>query len=192
MMPGRILSVCALAVTVGLAASAAEPELLNVKRIHVETLSGGETANQIRDMIISSIQQTGLFRLTENPEQADAILRGSAEDLIYNESHDMREGVDARGSLSVGRSRSNTGSPGFTVNSSAGEDSAVSSVERRHEAVAALRLVTPDGEIIWSTVQESNGAKLRSASVDVAERVGEQLAKDYKRLQDESSSSPPE
>lgn len=191
-MPGRLLSVCALAVTFGLAASAVEPALLNVKRIHVETLSGGETANQIRDMIISSILQSGLFRLTEDPEQADAVMRGSAEDLIYTESHDVRDGVDARGSLSVGRSRSSTSSPGFTVNSSAGEDSASSSVERRHEAVAALRLVTPDGEIIWSTVQESNGAKLRSASVDVAERVGEQLARDYKRLQTESRPSPSE
>lgn len=188
-MPRGLLLMCGMAVVLGWSAMAAEPGLLYVERIHVEKLSGGETANQIRDMIISSIQRTGLFRLTENPEQADAILRGSAEDLIYNESFDMRDGVDARGSLSVGRSRSSTGSPGFTVNSGVGEDSASSSVERRHEAVAALRLVTPDGEIVWSTVQESNGAKLRSASVDVAERVGEQLAEDYKRLQAESSPS---
>jgi len=181
-MPIRLSSVLLLAAGIVLAGEPVRTELLGVRSIHVESLSGGDTANQIRDMIVSSIQRTGLFLLTENPEKADAVLRGSAEDLIYNESHDTREGVDARGSLSVGRSRSGTSSPGFTVNSSVGEDSSSSSLERRHEAVAALRLVTPDGDVIWSTVQESNGAKLRSASVDVAERVGAQLEKDYLRL----------
>lgn len=181
-MPVRLSCVLLLAASVVLAAEPVRTELLSVRSIHVESFSGGDTANQIRDMIISSIQRTGLFLLTENPEKADAVLRGSAEDLIYNESHDTREGVDARGSLSVGRSRSSTGTPGFTVNSSVGEDSASSSVERRHEAVAALRLVTAGGDIVWSTVQESNGAKLRSASVDVAEKVGAQLEEDYLRL----------
>jgi hypothetical protein len=39
--------------------------------------------------------------------------------------------------------------------------------------------VNRDGDVIWSTIQESQGAKFRSAAADVAERIGRQLAADY-------------
>jgi hypothetical protein len=40
----------------------------------------------------------------------------------------------------------------------AGESESSRSVERRHEANAAVRLVNKDGDVIWSTTQESMGA----------------------------------
>ena len=49
--------------------------------------------------------------------------------------------------------------------------------ERRHEALAAVRLVLRDGTVVWSTTQESDGAKFRGAAADVAARVAEELAK---------------
>lgn len=158
----------------------AGPDLPQVHRIHVERLNGDETADQIRDMIISALDRSGLFVLTENPERADAILRGSAEDLVYNETHEFRDGVDARTNISVGRSTSNRNSRGFSVNSGVGQDETGRSVERRHEALAAVRLVNRNGDVIWSTVQESRGAKLTSASADVADRVTRQLLEDYR------------
>jgi len=53
--------------------------------------------------------------------------------------------------------------------------------ERRHEAFAAVRLVNRDGDVIWSTTQESKGAKFRSAGADVAERVARQLQVDFEK-----------
>jgi len=157
-------------------------QLLAVRRIHVEKLSGDETAEQIRDMIIAGLQRTGLFVLTEDPDRADAVLRGSAEDLVYSDTHDTREGVDARATISAGRSRSSSTRRGVYINSGVGEDSSSRIIERKHEAMAAVRLVNKEGDIIWSTTQESKGAKFRGARADVAEKVTRQLLEDYQRI----------
>jgi len=156
-------------------------QLDGIRRIHVEKLTGGDTAEQIRTMIIAEIQSTGLFVLTESPENADAYLRGSAEDLVFNETHDSREGINARGTLSVGSSRQSSSKNRIYTNSSVGESSSSRTVERKHEAVAAVRLVGKDGDILWSTVQESKGSKFRGASADVAEKVAKQLMRDLKK-----------
>ncbi|MCP5113320.1 MAG: hypothetical protein GY953_21010 [bacterium] len=160
-----------------------ELELLTIRTIHVEKLNGGEEAAQIRDMIISCLQRTGLFVLTEKPDRADAVLKGSAEDLIYNETHDTREGATGRGSINLGSTRSSSRyRRGISLSASGGEDESSRIVERRHEATAAVRLVKADGDIIWSTVQESGGAKFRGASVDVADKITKQLVTDMRRL----------
>ena len=172
-------------------ADSVSSELGHIRRIHVEKLAGGETAEQIRAMIIATLQGTGLFVLTENPDRADAILRGTAEDLIFTETHDTRDGVTARGTMSVGSgsrsSSSSSGRGGFYTNSSVGENESSRTVERKHEASAAVRLVNPDGDIVWSTLQESHGAKFRGASADVAEKIARQLLKDFKRVRSAES-----
>ena len=161
-------------------------QLLGLRRVHVEKLSGGETANQIRDMIISALQRTGLFVLTEDPERADALLKGSAEDLIFNETHQTSDSVDARGSVRLGTPRNSTGGyaegRGVTVSGSAGENESARIIERRHEAMASVRLVNKDGDVIWSTTKESKGAKFHGASADVADKVTEQLVADCERM----------
>src|SRR2546430_6492154 len=74
-------------------------QILTVKRAYVDKLTGGETAAQMRDLIISSLQGTKLFVLTENPERADAVLRGAAEDLVYTDTFQSSDGVDLRGAI---------------------------------------------------------------------------------------------
>lgn len=170
-------------------------KLREVRRVHVEKLGGGETAEQIRAMIIAGLQRTGRFVLTENPERADAFLRGTAEDLVYSDTHESRDGVDARGTLSMGSSsrsssRSRSGG-GIYMNSSVGENESNRSVERKHEATAAVRLVDKDGDVLWSTVQESKGAKFRGASADVAAKITRQLMKDLRR-RDKPAATPEE
>jgi hypothetical protein len=54
--------------------------------------------------------------------------------------------------------------------------------ERKHEASASVRIVARDGDVLWSTTQESQGAKFRSASADVAERITRQLIADIDRI----------
>ena len=69
-------------------------QLLTVRRVYVDRLTGGETAAQMRDILMSSLQGTGLFVLTENQERADAVLRGAAEDLVYSDVHNSSDGVN--------------------------------------------------------------------------------------------------
>jgi hypothetical protein len=47
--------------------------------------------------------------------------------------------------------------------------------------VAAVRLVNKDGDVIWSTTQESLGAKFRGASSDVAEKITARLKEDFEK-----------
>jgi hypothetical protein len=168
-------------------------QLVTVRRVYVDRLTGGETAAQMRDLIITSFQNSKLFVLTENQERADAILRGAAEDLIYTDSFSSSEGVNAHagnaGSSEVGSStRFNGAGSGSdrrnsrSLNLGVGENESSNIRERKHEALATVRLVNKDGDVIWSTTQESNGAKFRGASADVADKITKQLVTDYERL----------
>src|SRR5258707_15374954 len=69
-------------------------QLLNARRLFVDRLTGGETAAQMRDILMSSLQETRLFVITENQDRADVILRGAAEDLVFSETHGSSEGVN--------------------------------------------------------------------------------------------------
>jgi hypothetical protein len=155
------------------------PELGLIQRVYVEQLGGGQTSDQMRDMIIAALQNSRLFALTDNPERADATLRGSADDKIYTEDHNMSESLGLR---------TNSGSGGATRSSSkqyggAGiTDSETSRIqERRHEASASIRLVDAAGDVIWSTTQESAGGKFRGAMADVADKITRQLADDVRK-----------
>ncbi len=161
-------------------------QLLSIKRVYVDRLTGGETAAQMRDLIISSLSESKLFVLTENPDRADAILRGAAEDLVFTDQFFSAEGINARANAGVG-SRSTRSSGTSTTSGSryaglgVGENESTNIKERKHEAFATVRLVNKDGDVIWSTTQESLGAKFRGASADVADRIAKQLAADYDR-----------
>jgi len=173
-------------------------QLLTVRRVYIDRLSGGETAGQMRDMIAASLQNAGLFVITENPDRADAILRGSAEDLVFTDIHSSSDSIhaDAHFGFSDGDSTyNNSGGYGVGGHSSStqrdqrsrnggmsvGDSESTHSVERKHEAVAAVRLVSKDGDVIWSTTQESLGGKFRGSSADVADKITKKLLEDYER-----------
>lgn len=157
--------------------------LLSIRRIHVEKMNGGETAMHIRDMMIASLQRSGLFLLTENPDKADAVLRGSAEDMVFTDTFQSSESVSGR--VSAGLPDSGSGSSKSSgrryFSAGVGENESTRIAERKHEAAAAVRLVNKDGDIIWSTTQESLGAKFRGASADVADKITRQLIEDVRR-----------
>ncbi len=48
-------------------------QLLTIHRVYVDRLTGGETAAQMRDVLISSLAGAGMFVVTENQERADAM-----------------------------------------------------------------------------------------------------------------------
>ncbi len=154
--------------------------LLKVRRVFVDRLVGGETAAQMREMIISSLQNAKLFVVTENEERADTFLRGAAEDLVFTDKFNSSEGINAHATLSD-RGLTGSGRAGRYASTGLGESESTHIEERKHEATAAVRLVTKDGDVIWSTTQESLGGKFRGASADVADKITKQLIADYER-----------
>ena len=168
-----------------------KPPLLTVKRVFIEPLSGDQTAAQIRDMIINALQSSGLFVITEKADKADAILRGSAEDTVFTDTFQTNEGVSARASLSgSGGSTSRTTQRG-AASIGVGLDESEKITERKHEALAAVRLVSREtGDVIWATTQESLGAKFKGASADVADKVVKQLIADIEKARRASSVKP--
>jgi hypothetical protein len=156
-------------------------QLLTVRRVFVDRLSGGDTSVQIRDMIVSSLQNAKLFVITENADRADAVLRGSAEDLVFTEEHSSSESINARANVGTRSSTARTNTRGESAGLGIGESESSRSNERKHEAVAAVRLVNKDGDVIWSTTQESKGGKFLGSSADVADRITKKLAADFER-----------
>jgi hypothetical protein len=152
-------------------------QLLTVRRVYVDHLTGGEPAAQMREILISSMDGTKLFILTENQERADAILRGGAEDLVFTEVHNSSDSINARANLGIGKSTST--SRGQNAGFGVGESDSEHSAERRHEAIASVRLVNKEGDVIWSTTQESLGAKFHGASADVAAKITAKLKEDF-------------
>jgi len=187
----RILALLLLvwAAAIGETQPAATPEeetlvqIVAVRRVFIDRFSGGETATQLRDMIISSLQATGLFVITENEERADAYLRGSAEDLVYTDTFSSSDSINARTSLGTGSNpdRSASDRRSRYGSASVGQNESIRTAERRHEAAASVRLVGRNGDVLWSTTQESRGAKFRGASADVADKIARQLVKDHGR-----------
>jgi hypothetical protein len=157
--------------------------LLGVKRIYVGQLSGGTQADALRDLIIASLNSTKLFILTDKEERADAILKGSGDDKSFTDTFDTYQGMSGHDSLGKSASGSSlTGKvSGLYGGSSVGDNESHHVKERRHEAYATVRLCNKDGDVLWSTTQESLGAKFRGASADVAAKIAHQITLDYER-----------
>jgi hypothetical protein len=162
----------------------ASVQLAKVRRIYVDTLTGGDAAIQIRDLLMTSLQSSKLFIITEDEDKADAVLKGSGDDDVFTDSHQYSDGLNAHtqfGSASSEglRNYSNSSSNhsgGLTV----GENESRRSEERKHEAIVTVRLVSKDDDVIWSATAESLGGKFLGASADVADKIAKRLASDYK------------
>jgi hypothetical protein len=168
-------------------------QLPKIKRVYVDRLTGGETAAQMRDLIITALQNSKLFVVTENQERADAFIRGAAEDLIYTDQFKSSENVNGRVNSSEsegvssdtkynGAGAGNSSRSARSLGSGIGGGESTEVKERKHEALATVRLVNKDGDVLWSTTQESNGAKFHGASADVADKIAKQLMAEYERV----------
>jgi len=163
----------------------ATPNLARVRRIYVERLGGGSDSDQMRDMIIAALQNSKLFMITDNVDRADATLRGSSDDKIFTDEHSSSESIGLHTTSGGGSSDNNATGIGTSSHQNSGvgiTDSETSHMkERRHETSAAIRLIDINGDVIWSTTQESAGGKFRGAMADVADKVARQLADDTRK-----------
>jgi curli biogenesis system outer membrane secretion channel CsgG len=168
-------------------------KLLKVKRIYVDSFGDDNVSRQLHAMVINALDVSKRFIITENKEKADAILKGSALEKTSQEFHALGEAAAAgvaagghsgsvSGHISGGTgSTSGSHSGGFAAKTMAAEDT-VASTETINDARLAVRLVAPDGDVIWTTTQESKGAKYKGASADVADKVVKQLLRDLEKL----------
>jgi len=169
--------------------------LLRVKRIFVESFGDDVISRELQSMIVSSLVATKRFKVTENRERADAILRGVALEKSSQELHAYGESTsvgtagggshsEVNGSVVNGNGAiSGSSGGGFVARHMGTSDSSVNT-ETIHEARVAVRLVNPDGDVIWTSTQESKGAKYKGASADVADKCVKQLLHDLEKLDD--------
>jgi len=137
-------------------------KLLNVKRIFVESFGDDEESKSLQAMVINALDGSKRFIVTENKDKADAILKGRSAEKTSQEVHATGEATaEASGGRHSGQAM--------------GIQDSKLSTETVHEARLAVRLVSQDGDVIWSTTQESQGAKFKSSGADVADRVVKQL-----------------
>ena len=155
--------------------------LPEVRRVYVAELIGSE-ASSLRELIIANLNSTRLFVLTDNEERADAVLKGAADDHVFTESVDIQEGLSLRQSGGkYGTGGSTLGRAGGYAGLSLGDSQSHHSKDRKHEAYAAVRLCNRNGDVLWSTTQESLGAKFRGASADVANKIARQITLDFEK-----------
>jgi len=154
--------------------------LAKVRRVYVDILTGGDSALQLRDLLIASLDKSKIFVITEDEDKADAVLKGAGSDEVFTDVHNSSDSLNAHsqvGGGATGTSRT-TGSKYASVGF--GENETRHTEERRHEALAAVRLVNNDGDVIWSATAESLGGKFLGASADVADKIAKRLAADIR------------
>jgi len=164
--------------------------LLKVKRIFVDSFGDDAISKELQSMIVSALVASKRFKVTENRDRADAILKGVALEKTSQELHAYGESTSV-GAASGGSHGEISGAGGVVSGSSSGgfiarhmgtSDSSVNT-ETINEARIAVRLVNADGDVIWTSTQESKGAKYKGASADVADRCVKQLLKDVEKLE---------
>jgi curli biogenesis system outer membrane secretion channel CsgG len=187
-----------------------EQRLVRVRRLYVESFGDDPISKQMQSMVVDSLMKTKRFVVTENRDRADAILKGTAVEQTSQELHAFSESgaastavagghaehsSDVSGSLhgsSVNGTGTVTGSVRGSARGSANsygrsvgaavEDSQVTT-ETIDDARISVRLVDPDGDILWTTTQESTGAKYKGASADAADKVAKQLMRELERIE---------
>ena len=145
-------------------------KLGQVKRVYVDSFGEDAVSKQAQANVIDALTKSHRFIVTETKEKADAIFKGVAIEKSSQEIHATSEGTAVRGA--------------------AIEDSEASTQTTR-EAHIAVRLVSNDGDVLWSTTQESKGAKYKGASTDAVEKVVKQLLWDLDKLEPKTKQEAP-
>ncbi|HWZ30399.1 MAG TPA: hypothetical protein VNX18_03645 [Bryobacteraceae bacterium] len=170
-------------------------KLLQAKRIFVESFGDDGINKTLQAMVIDAFRTSHRFIITENKEKADLILKGAALERTSQELHALGSATAVAGAAG-GHSSTISGNAGSISGSSSGgfaarslgiEDSQAST-ETISDARMAVRLVSSDGDVVWSTTQESKGAKFKSASADIADKIIKQLLRDIEKLTNKPAS----
>lgn len=164
--------------------------LLKVKRIYVDSFGDDIISKELQSMIVSALVESKRFKVTENRDKADAILKGVALEKTSQEVHAYGDST-AVGSAAGSHDRTGGSSHGGFVAQHAGISDSSLNTETINEARVAVRLVNQDGDVIWTSTQESKGAKYKGSSADAADKCVKQLLRDIAKLEHNTSDTPP-
>lgn len=169
--------------------------LLSAKRIYVESF-GDDTINRtLQAMVMDAIGNSKRFIITENKEKADLLLKGSSLEKTTQEMHALASSTSVGGAAGGGSSQvsGQANSVGATVSGSSqggfvarklGISDSQASVDTVNDARASVRLISKDGDMVWSTTQESKGSKYKGATADVADKIVKQLMRDLAKAEE--------
>jgi hypothetical protein len=172
-------------------------KLLTVKRIYVDSFGEDPISKQLQAMVINAVAESKRFIITENKDKADAVLKGTGLEKTAQELHAIGDSTsvataaggehgEISGQVSNGTGSINGSSSGGFVARKLGTSDSQASTETVNDARLAVRLVSTDGDVIWTTTKESHGAKYKGASADVADQIVKQLTHDLDKLEDGS------
>ena len=153
-------------------------KLVSVKRVYVDSFGDDSVSKSLQAMVINALDESKRFIVTENKEKADAILKGRSIESTSQEVHATGSGTRVAAAGGSESSSPGGGGHGGFAAKAMGIDDSTLSTETITEARLAVRLVSSDGDVIWSTTQESKGAKFKGASADVADKIVKQLLHD--------------
>src|SRR5260221_13918850 len=83
-------------------------KLAKVRRIYVDIFTGGDSALQIRELLMASLPRSKLFIITEDGDKADATLQGPRSDAGFTDTFQSSDHINAHtpvGGGSSGRTR---------------------------------------------------------------------------------------
>jgi curli biogenesis system outer membrane secretion channel CsgG len=167
-------------------------KLLKAKRVYVESFGNDVVSKTLQAMVVDAMRTTNRFIITENKDKADLILKGASLEKTSQELHALGSATSvatAAGSERAAVSGSSGSSSGGFAARSLGTADSQASTETINDARAAVRLVSTDGDVVWSSTQESKGAKYKGAAADVADKIVKQLLRDIEKLSRSSSPS---
>jgi len=153
-------------------------KLAKVKRIYVEQFGEDAVSKQVQAMVIDALTRSHKFIVTEKRENADAVFKGSAVEKTSQELHASSEATSVAGAAG---SHSGNRAGGFVAHGAGIADSQAAT-ETINDARLVVRLVSSDGDVLWSTTQESKGAKYKGATADAAEKAVKELLWDLEKL----------
>ena len=153
-------------------------KLLSMKRVYVDSFGDDSVSKSLQAMVINALDESKRFIVTENKEKADAVLKGRSIESTSQELHGTGSGTHVAAAGGSESSSPGGGAHGGFAAKAMGIDDSTVSTETITEARLAVRLVSSDGDVIWSTTQESRGAKFKGASADVADKIVKQLLHD--------------
>ena len=145
---------------------AANPRLLQVKRVCVQNFGDDALGVQVREMVIAKLFESKRFSLTENCGKADFALKGTVI-----EKGEFSQRGEQEGASGIGGER-------------------LYSTDQKKQATVTLRLVDKDGEILWASSQESTGGKTKGAIADAADRAVRKFLRDIERAEKQSTTTP--
>lgn len=165
--------------------------LLKIKRIYVDSFGEAPASKELQSMIVSSLVASKRFKVTENRDRADVILKGNAVEQTSQEVHAYGDSTSVgAGGGGAQVNAHGGGSAGFWGKHMGTSDSSLNT-ETINNARVAIRLVNTEGDVIWTTTQESKGAKYKGATADAADKCVKRLLHDLEKAEGTVTPSSP-